>query len=105
MCRRWSRCWRRARDGKGSRVEGGRRPRLSTLDLLFAVTFPAYTIPSGAAMRLAGAFAASLVLVGCSLLKDESADQGTGDKSQWTLTTTLSRPTITIQHGGTDTVT
>lgn len=56
-------------------------------------------------MRLMPALLLAAAFIGCGGEEDKGPIQGTGDSSHWTLTATLSRPSVTMQHGSSDTVT
>jgi hypothetical protein len=56
-------------------------------------------------MRRAAIVSVAALLMSCGIAGSGEEKQGSGDQSQWTLTATLSRPNLTVQHGSTDTTT
>jgi hypothetical protein len=56
-------------------------------------------------MRLLPALLLSAAFIGCGGEGDKGPVEGTGDSSLWTVTATLARPSVTLQHGASDTLT
>ena len=56
-------------------------------------------------MRPARILALAALSTACAIAGGEDSHNGTGDPANWTVTATFARPTLTVPHGGQDTVT
>ena len=56
-------------------------------------------------MRPARILALAALSTACAIAGGDDSHNGTGDPANWTVTATFARPTLTVPHGGQDTVT